>query len=467
MESTKPRYQDLTREQAFGIEGRMVMRLFPLLVLEPNTKALDVEQYYSNLFELSYLLIDVGVGNKSLEEVKKKAGSLHEYFGSHNFFDEKSALAVEAIRLVTDALSQLNMTKYFAKPGLSERDLANPDLVMAVAQASRALLTLGMEERVFKEPVDRDCQIVLSHPEQNKYLDPVFFSNKLWPIEKSPIGDSGMYFGFERVILREWKTGLSELGLTGIVSSYENLLSGYRVSVNKDSDNTQSKYNDNLWYRLRYLKLTEVDKAIIIPIILALIFFVSQKIYHITQTEFVFYDESEIRNQYYLEIGEFESLKDAEILKEDLIRISELSQIYDGVDLYLASSKIWTGFSKDQVAVARSLRNKNKFIVAIDFFEGQGDQGETTKAKDKIDSVLRKFKSRTYNLSREIESFEFDSLDSEFWEVHNRSEYKSQILELDELTDKLIQRLNTAKEEYYRSSEFRKIYAREIPIDDD
>jgi hypothetical protein len=45
------RFQDLSREQAFGLEARVLQRLVPLLQISQDARPEDVEAYFRCLFD--------------------------------------------------------------------------------------------------------------------------------------------------------------------------------------------------------------------------------------------------------------------------------------------------------------------------------------------------------------------------------------------------------------------------------
>jgi|GEM_PF-5485901 len=228
MQRVKPRYQDLSKPQAFGVEARTVLRLFPLLVLKPGASDLDVRQYYSNLFDLCHLLIDVAVGNKTMVDVQSDAQRLHEYLNDVQLFKGESEIVHQALLLITDALAQLQSVRYIVKPGLDSRDQLHPELGMLMSHSAHALSKMGLEEVVFLEPAYIDCELALSTDQHHLSID--FFSRKLWCGESSP-GTTGMVYAFEKIILEDWKQALRALNLSGTVVSYESLLNGMKVRI--------------------------------------------------------------------------------------------------------------------------------------------------------------------------------------------------------------------------------------------
>ncbi|WP_420386598.1 hypothetical protein [Roseivirga sp.] len=239
MPENRPRYQSLTREQAFGVEARLLQRVFPLFVLKDEVNPADVNEYYLNLFDLTHLLIQVGIGNKSLEEVKERAEELNKYFHLNKIFADKSYLAVEAIYLITDALSQSNRIRYYPLPGLPVHDQVNPDLVMSISTVSHAITKFNLTKETLIEPADLDCYYVLKNCDSD-YLNSEFFARKLWPDNGSPTGDTGMPFPFQILILENWKNDLRSLGLTGTVKSYEGLIYGIKVRSERQLENKNS-----------------------------------------------------------------------------------------------------------------------------------------------------------------------------------------------------------------------------------
>jgi hypothetical protein len=242
------RYQDLSREQAFGMEARVLQRMFPLLMLREHSRAAEIRNYFSSFIDLTYLLIDVGLGNKTIQEVRPQGRAFHTALNHSRLFAEKSVPAAEAVMCVTDALGELGLIQYFVNPGLSERDQRNPDLNMLVAQASFTLSRIGMKEEVFQHPAANDCAYVLNHQSETApFVNPEFFSRDLWPLPGLYSPDKGMVPAFEIVIQDEWRNALNELGLTGLVASYDAFLHGvHSVQIRKPSQSREASVINNV-----------------------------------------------------------------------------------------------------------------------------------------------------------------------------------------------------------------------------
>jgi hypothetical protein len=105
----KQRYQDLSREQAFGLEARILLRILPLLVPKQTSNHTDVHNYFINLKELFYLLCDISLGNKSLESSKLKGKAFYEELKKISLFEENSNFAAKAISHITSMLGQLGI----------------------------------------------------------------------------------------------------------------------------------------------------------------------------------------------------------------------------------------------------------------------------------------------------------------------------------------------------------------------
>jgi hypothetical protein len=231
----KPRFQDLSREQAFGLEARILQRLVPLLQLSEGVKTRDVETYFVNLLDLTYLLSEVGLGNQSLEDVRLKGQSFHTALTPKGLFSEKSVPAANAIHCVTDALGDLGLVRYFPRPGLSERDQKNADVSILVGMGSNTLSKIGMVEEIFKHPTIVDAKVIFEQKaETEPFLAPQFFGRNLWPLPGYYSLAEAMPFALENVILQEWRDSLGNLGLSGIVASYDSLLHGMNL-VQKNS----------------------------------------------------------------------------------------------------------------------------------------------------------------------------------------------------------------------------------------
>jgi len=211
------------------MESRVLQRLFPLLILKEDSRPAEISEYFSSLIGFIYLLADVGLGNKSLEEARSQGRAFHTALNRSRLFSEKSVPAAEAVMCVTDALGELGLIRYFVRPGLSERDQRNPDLSMLVGQASFTLSKIGMEEEVFQHPAANDCAYVFSHrAETDPFVTPEFFARDLWPLPGLYSADRGMLPGFE-VIHDDWREALEKRRLGGVVASYNGFLRGIHL----------------------------------------------------------------------------------------------------------------------------------------------------------------------------------------------------------------------------------------------
>jgi hypothetical protein len=228
-----PRYQDLSREQGFALESRVLQRLMPMLVLSENPELYAVQDYFSNFIKLIYLLIDIGLGNKTVEEGRLEGKHLHGYLEPKNLFIDKSRFAAEAVLCVTDALGDLGLIRYIPRPGLSERDQKNSDITMLVSHGAYTLSEIGMYEEVFRHPAAIDCKYIFNHKQQTEpFVNGNFFARELWSTPGLYTPEIGMPSAFEDLIQGEWKQSLIDLGLSGIVSSYNSFLNGVHVVQN-------------------------------------------------------------------------------------------------------------------------------------------------------------------------------------------------------------------------------------------
>jgi hypothetical protein len=224
------RYQDLSREQAFGVEARTLLRAFPLLLHRPHCQSSDIDRYFRDLFKLVYLLCDVSLGNTEIAEARSPAEELHKSLNRSNLFLPKSIHAAEAILCVTDALAQLNRVSYFPAPGLADRDQRNPDLAMLVSMTALTLSQIGMQEEVFSHPSQVDCGFVMaSRADLHPYVTVDFFARDLWPTPGLFSPDVGMPPAFRMAILESWEESLESIGLAGLVASYNGVLRGMHL----------------------------------------------------------------------------------------------------------------------------------------------------------------------------------------------------------------------------------------------
>lgn len=225
------RFQDLSREQAFGLEARVLQRMVPLLQTSKDALPKDVAAYFSCLFDLTHLLADIGLGNQPLDSARQKGRTFHAALNKYGaLIAEKSVSAADAILCVTDALGDLGLIRYFPRPGLSERDQANPDVGMLVAQGGQTLSKIGMLQEVFAHPTNVDAQFIFNHKSETEpFLSPAFFSRELWPLPGPYSPDQAIPYAFESVILEGWCESIRAIGLSGIVATYTGYLHGMNL----------------------------------------------------------------------------------------------------------------------------------------------------------------------------------------------------------------------------------------------
>jgi hypothetical protein len=237
------RFQDLSREQAFGLEARVLQRLVPLLQISEDAQPKDVQAYFTCLFDLTYLLAEIGLGNQPLDSTRQKGKAFHSALNKYGtLISEKSTPAADAILCVTDALGELGLIRYFPRPELSERDQANPDVGMLVAQSGYTLSKIGMLEEVFAHPAHVDAEFIFNHKSETEpFLPPAFFSRYLWPLPGLYSADQAMPYAFESVIMEDWRESITNLGLGGIVASYNGFLHGMNLVQNNRPGRAQEK----------------------------------------------------------------------------------------------------------------------------------------------------------------------------------------------------------------------------------
>lgn len=237
------RYQDLSREQAFGLEARVLQRLVPLLEISANARPSDVGRYFTTLFEFTHLLAEIGLGNIPLIAARKEGRPFHTELNKYgSLISERSTPAADAIMCVTDALGNLGLIRYFERPWLSERDRANPDVEMLVAQGAFTLSQIGIVEDVFVHPTSTDAGFIFDQRlETEPYLSPAFFGRNLWPLPGLDSPDRAMPYAFEHIVLEDWCESIRVIGLSGVVASYNGFLHGMNLVQRNRPGNLQEK----------------------------------------------------------------------------------------------------------------------------------------------------------------------------------------------------------------------------------
>ena len=154
MKRIKLRLQDLTREQAYGVQGRLILRLFPLFKFKDEVTSNEIGEFYNKLFDFSHLLFEVALGNQSTDDVIEQAKEYHYFFSNYsNKIHSKNRPALEPILLSIDALGQLNLVDFFEKPGLADLDKGLADLDMSIVMAGLAISAFGLKDTLIYESV--------------------------------------------------------------------------------------------------------------------------------------------------------------------------------------------------------------------------------------------------------------------------------------------------------------------------
>lgn len=252
MKLIKFRLQDLTREQAFGVQGRLILRIFPLFKFKDEIEPNEIGEFYDKLFDFSHLLFDVGLGNTLTKDAINQATKFHTFFSNFsNKIRPKNRTTLEPILLTTDALGQLNLVHFFEKPGLANNDKGLADLDMSITMAGVALSKYGLKNSLITDSVENDCKFIFDNNKDTKYLDVDFFKLKLWSQNESVLTeDTGMNFAFERVIVEDWKDYLSENGLNGVFSSYQNRIYGLNLKKNNQTNSNSKTVINNVTINL-------------------------------------------------------------------------------------------------------------------------------------------------------------------------------------------------------------------------
>ncbi len=225
-----PRLQDLSRQQAFGHEARMILRSAPLLMPRSTSSRTRGIDYFQSLFDLVHLLCDVALGNVTLEDAKGKGRAFDQALHAADQFEEKSIRMVYAVLLATDALGDLGSVRYFENPGGPSHNLENPDAQMIMAESAEVVSSFGMKRETLYEPAQLDLEaITKERDETGPYVTPEFFARRLWPNEKAfSLKHEGMLAVFE-VLLDDWENRLHEQHLSGVVTNYESYLNGMQL----------------------------------------------------------------------------------------------------------------------------------------------------------------------------------------------------------------------------------------------
>jgi hypothetical protein len=227
-----PRFQDLSRQEAFGVEARLLQRMLPLLIPRKHPRQDKLEFYFKSLTKFIYLLANVGLGNISSGDAKMHGEEFHKALHCEQLLADPSIPAAMAIMCVTDALGELECIRYIPKPGLATHDEKNPDLDMLSAHAEFTLSKFGMIGCFFRDPTVIDCVYVFEHRAENETtVDPSFFARDLWPSSGTSFADRAKPFGF-KTIENDWRDALNALGLSGIVATYDGLLNGMHLVQN-------------------------------------------------------------------------------------------------------------------------------------------------------------------------------------------------------------------------------------------
>jgi hypothetical protein len=246
MENLSQNYQELSREQAYGVQGRLLLRIFPLLRFKSDTSSDEIASFFNTLFEFCHALFDVSLGNLPKEDIQEKAKSWETFFHSYSSkFQPKSRVGLEPIMIILDAAKGNSQIIYFEKPGLASIDRNFPDIEMSVVMAGMAILEQGLKETVIFETVEHDCDFIAQNNTDIQYLEVNFFKRNLWTSETAIFSEIGMDYALENVIFKEWKSELAERGLTGVIASYEKRLRELHLKkIHQNDSNTNTVINN-------------------------------------------------------------------------------------------------------------------------------------------------------------------------------------------------------------------------------
>lgn len=246
LQSAVPRFQDLTREEAFAVEARVLQRMLPLLLLDPNADKQKAFCYFRDYVDLSHLLIEVSIGNIGIPDCKPTASTLHRRLDESRLFQKPSVPAAEAVLVVTDALADLGTIRYFTS-FITERDTKNCDVGTLVAQGGATLSKFGMNADVFWNPSALDCDYIFNNREPGiRFVNARFFSRDLWPLDAS--GEPSLPFALGAVIIKEWEQSISAMGLGGVALTFNNLSKGVHVVASRPrkAEREQAMVNNNV-----------------------------------------------------------------------------------------------------------------------------------------------------------------------------------------------------------------------------
>jgi hypothetical protein len=227
-------HHNLTREQAFALEARIVQRLIPLLVPAEGVTRSEAKTYFDCLFEFTHLLGEGGLGNVSLADAKSKGKALHIIL-SHNrkLFTGKSSPAALAIIPVSDALTESGLINYVPCPGRFDGDPRNADVDLLISQGVNSLPNIEIVGEAIVYPAMADNQYILDRKQDtDPFVSKEFFSRGLWPESGLQPPDHCIPPVFLRTILEKWRLSLRHRGLAGIVESYDTFLCGMNLVRN-------------------------------------------------------------------------------------------------------------------------------------------------------------------------------------------------------------------------------------------
>lgn len=221
---------ELTTEQSMAVCCRMVYRAVPLIKFHRDAEGSEIAEALSNLMDFCHHLSLIAIGNVTLEEAKASADSFRSRVDISSVVEGPYRSLASAFCLITNTLGDSSEVKYHTAAGASEYSLKNPESRFVLIELGQAIEVNGVLPEVADNVVADDCRFIFRQDSAyHPAVDPKFFSRPLWPA----LGDNIEIDGFSppvmSVLFDEWVDAASELGLSGAIYSYKNVLSGFHV----------------------------------------------------------------------------------------------------------------------------------------------------------------------------------------------------------------------------------------------
>ena len=230
-------FHRLSREQAFGLEARIIHRLLPLLKPVDDCRIEDLLQYFENLLGFSHVLSDVSLGNLSATERRSFAHQYSERLSARGLFQSSRSSTADAIHCIIDALGELGTIRYQFTSSPTPLQRNNPDVAAVLNGVGHSLKQIGLQENLLLEPVGADYQYIMEQRASTGiFVSPSFFARPLWFLANRNLKNTGVPTRFLIDVQEPWLDFLDNSGLQSVANGYLNLIEGVQLNQSKKAE---------------------------------------------------------------------------------------------------------------------------------------------------------------------------------------------------------------------------------------